>query len=64
MTRKSERELERAVEDLAERVESGDLDVDLTEAQAAAVREYDLRCDSLDDLDAEHEAALLEVASR
>ena len=61
MTRKSPREIERAVEDLAETVGTDETDVELTDTQAKAIREYQLRCEHPSDLDDELEAALLEV---
>lgn len=58
--RRSKREIERAVGELSEDAIADD--VDLTARQAKAIREYTLPGGSLNDLDDELEAALLEVA--
>jgi len=44
MTRKSQRELERAVDDLSAAQSASKTEVDLTETQARAIREYELYC--------------------
>ncbi|MDS0284736.1 hypothetical protein [Haloarcula onubensis] len=62
MTRKSRRELERAVDDLSASKPASDTEVELTDTQARAVREYDLYCDRPGELDDDLEAALYEVA--
>ncbi|MFC6823478.1 hypothetical protein [Halopelagius fulvigenes] len=52
------------IDNLADAPAGGDAtpaDVELTEAQARAVREFDLRCDTLADLDDDLEEALLEL---
>lgn len=62
MTRKSRREIESAVEEIAATSPTSETDVDLTDRQARAIREYDLHCDRPGELDDELEAALYEVA--
>jgi len=61
MPRKSERELERLVEDLQAATAADGAAVDLTDTQARAIREYDLHCESVADLDDDLRAALLEA---
>lgn len=63
MTRPSRRELESAVEDISANRSASDVEVELTDTQARAVREYDLHCDHPSELDDELEAALYEVAN-
>ena len=62
MTRPSRRELESAVEDISASRSASDTEVELTDTQARAIREYQLWCDNPSELGPELEAALYEVA--
>lgn len=61
MTRPSKRELKRGIDKLTEA--SGEVapDMDLTDQQARAIREYDLNCESPGELPDELEQALYSV---
>lgn len=61
MSRPSKRELERAVDELTDAAGDVEDDVELTDTQAKAIREYTLHCEYPSQLDDELEAALLEV---
>lgn len=63
MTRKSHREIERAVDELTDSDGSVDEDFSLTDTQAKAIREYTLHCEYPSELDDDLEAALLEVST-
>lgn len=63
MTRKSQREIRRAVDELTDSDGSVDEDVSLTDTQARAVREYTVHCEHPSELDDDLQAALLEVST-
>lgn len=61
MTRRTRRAIERRLNGLESDVSDAPGDVELTSLQAKAVREYDLYCDSVSDLNPELQEALLEA---